>query len=385
VASAFCGLATSIYWLILFRCFQGIGAAMMMAVPLAMITECFPSNELGRALGTYSVSISAGLAIGPSFGGFIASFLGWRLTFLINVPLGIVAILVAQKVIPEMSGEAGEQDFLGAAAAFVSLFSLLMFINRSQEAGINVATGVMLAVAVAAGISFVLRERSTLQPMLDMGLFRNLTFAFGSLSALLNYMAQYVVIFLTPFYLHRVLDLSPNKVGLIMTCFPLAVMIVGPFSGWLSDRIGSRWLSSLGALVCAAATALLSRITPSTTGIDISLSLLLFGIGTGLFQSPNTSAAMGGLPRPHLGVASAVLANVRNVGMVMGVALAGLVLHAYVSDEILDQHHLDPSQASLFVQGLEYAFVAGTLISVCTTFTSLVKKSRTTGNSLAGR
>jgi MFS family permease len=284
-----------------------------------------------------------------------------------------------------MSGEAGEQDFLGAAAAFVFLFSLLMFINRSQEAGINVATGVMLALAVAAGIGFFLRERSTLQPMLDMGLFHNLTFAFGSLSALLNYMAQYVVIFLTPFYLHRVLDLSPNKVGLIMTCFPLAVMIVGPFSGWLSDRIGSRWLSSLGALICAAATALLSKMHVSATGIDISLSLLLFGIGTGLFQSPNTSAAMGGLPRPHLGVASAVLANVRNVGMVMGVALAGLVLHAYVSDEILDQHHLDPSQAWLFMQGLAHAFAAGALISVCTAVTSLVKKSKSTGNSLAAQ
>ncbi len=131
-ASALCGLATSMYWLIVFRCLQGIGAAMIMAGPLALITACFPPNELGRALGTYSISISAGLAIGPSFGGFIASALGWRFTFLINIPVGILALFVAYKIIPDLEGERSGHDIPGALAAFVFLFFLLLFINRSQ-------------------------------------------------------------------------------------------------------------------------------------------------------------------------------------------------------------------------------------------------------------
>ncbi len=132
-ASGLCGLSQSIYELIVFRALQALGAAMLMAVPLAMITACFPPNELGRALGTFSVSIAAGLAIGPSFGGFVASLLGWRFTFLINVPIGIAAFIIIHRVIPEIKGQSGKYDFLGAATAFGFLFCLLLFINRASE------------------------------------------------------------------------------------------------------------------------------------------------------------------------------------------------------------------------------------------------------------
>jgi len=379
-ASALCGLATSMYWLIVFRCLQGIGAAMIMAVPLALITACFPPNELGRALGTYSISISAGLAIGPSFGGFIASALGWRFTFLINIPVGILALFVAYKIIPDLEGERSGHDIPGALAAFVFLFFLLLFINRSQQGTIDLATEGLLLVALVAGVSFVWREKTARRPMLNLDLFRNMTFTFASISALLNFMAQYVVVFLAPFYLHRVLDLPPGKVGLIMTCFPLAVMAVATPSGRLSDRIGSRLLSCLGSLICALSLYLLSGLPATASTLDVSLRLALFGLGTGIFQSPNTSAAMGGVPRLHLGVASAILANARNVGMVMGIALAGVVLHVYVPDEILGLHHLDPQEAKLFLYGIEMAFGAGAVISVCTAVTSLVKKPRNAGN-----
>ena len=375
-ASGLCGLSPSIYWLITFRALQAVGAAMMMAVPLAIIVATFPLNELGRALGTYSVSIAAGLAIGPSFGGFVASFLGWRFTFLINVPIGIAALLVIQRVIPELKGGSGKHDYLGAVLAFGFLFCLLLFINRAQGSGLNAATTSLLLAALASGIGFVVVERHTADPMLKLSLFSNVSFAFGSLSSLLNFMAQYVVIFLTPFYLHRVLHYEPNTVGLILTCFPLAVIVVGPLSGWLSDRIGSRWLSCLGQLICAAAMVLLSRLPASAGGMDVALRLTLFGIGTGTFQSPNTSAAMSSVPRPRLGVASAVLANVRNIGMVVGISVAGVILHAAVPDEILAKHSLNPAQADLFLHGIETAFLVGAAVSLVAAVTSLIKKQR---------
>ena len=375
-ASGLCGLSPSIYALIVFRTLQAIGAAMMTSVPLAIITACFPVNELGRALGTFSISIAAGLAIGPSFGGFIASLLGWRFTFLINVPIGIAAFIVIHRVIPELKGQPGKYDFLGAAAAFGFLFCLLLFINRAQGSGITAATGTLVLISVASGIGFVLIERYVANPMLKLNLFRNLTFTFASVSSLLNFMAQFVVIFLTPFYLHRVLHYEPNRVGLILTCFPLAVMVFGPLSGWLSDRVGSRWLSCLGQLICASAMLLMSRLPSSASALDVAWRLTLFGAGAGVFQSPNTSAAMGSVPRPHLGVASAVLANMRNIGMVIGIALAGVILHALVPDEILDKHSLNPSEAGFFLHGIESAFLVGAAISVIAAVTALIKQPR---------
>ena len=375
-ASGLCGLSPSIHGLIVFRALQAIGAAMLMAVPLAIITACFPVNELGRALGTFSISIAAGLAIGPSFGGLIASLFGWRFTFLINVPIGIAAFIVVHRVIPELKGKSGKYDFLGAATAFGFLFCLLLFINRTQGLGIAPGTRLLLLGAAASGIGFVLIERHTADPMLNLSLFRNVTFTFASVSSLLNFMAQFVVIFLTPFYLHRVLHYEPNRVGLILTCFPLAVMVVGPLSGWLSDRVGSRWLSCLGQLISASAMLLLSRLPSSAGALDVALRLTLFGVGAGVFQSPNTSAAMGSVPRPHLGVASAVLANMRNIGMVSGIAMAGVILHALVPDEILDKHSLNPSEAGFFLHGIESAFLVGAAISVVAAATALIKPRR---------
>jgi EmrB/QacA subfamily drug resistance transporter len=379
IASGLCGLSPTMQWLVAFRAVQGVGAALMMAVPLALIAACFPPGDLGRALGTYSVSISAGLAIGPSFGGALASWLGWRFTFLINVPIGIAALLVARKALPELKGEPGRNDFLGAALSFVSLSSLLLFINRIQGSGITTANAALLVVFALAGVAFFLVERSLVQPMLDLSLFRNVTFAFASLSALLNYMAQYVVIFLTPFYLHRVLAFPPGRVGIIMTAFPLAVMVVGPLSGWLSDRIGSRLLSCAGSLVCAGAMVLLACLPPPAGALDVALRLTLFGIGTGVFQSPNTSAAMASVPRPHLGVSSAVLSEMRNVGMVMGICLAGLVLHLVVSEEILSRNLLSTSEAGVFMLGIDRALFAGAIVAAIGALTSLIKRSGIAG------
>jgi EmrB/QacA subfamily drug resistance transporter len=373
-ASALCGLSPSIYWLIAFRAIQGVGASLMMAVPLAIITTCFPPAELGRALGTYSVSIAAGLAIGPSFGGALASWFGWRITFLINVPIGMAALFIAQKVLPDAKGAPGRTDFFGAVLSFVCLFSLLLFVNRAQSSGITMATASLLVLFALTGAAFFLVEMRMVQPMLDLCLFKSVTFAFGSISALLNFMAQYVVIFLTPFHLHRVLFFSPAKVGIVMTAFPLAVMVTGPLSGRLSDRIGSRLLSCFGSLVCAAAMLLLAGLPPSADAVDVALRLTLFGIGTGIFQSPNTSASMASVPRPHLGVASAVLSEMRNIGMVMGIGLAGLVLHLFVPEEILTRHLLNASDADVFIWGIDRAFLAGSAAAVVGALTSLIKQ-----------
>ncbi len=376
VASGLCGLSPTIPWLIAFRSIQGLAAGMMMAVPYAIITTSFPPTERGKALGINAISISAGLAIGPSLGGFVTSFLGWRFVFLINIPIGIAGLLWARHIIPELKGQPGSIDVPGAATAFISLFSILFFVNRFQSLGLTYTTVIVLLIAALAGIGFLWTESKVKHPMLNLNLFRNVTFSSANVSAFLNFMSQYVMVFLTPFYLQRVLNYAPSSVGLIMTSFPLAVMVVAPFSGSLSDQMGTRTLACLGATVCALSLFLMSQLPTSASSADIVWRLALFGLGTGIFQSPNNSAVMGSVPKPHLGIASGILATMRNAGMVLGIATGGAVLYAFAPSYILQKAALESSETAAFLSGLKYAYMAGGILSGVAALTSLVRSKR---------
>ncbi len=380
IASAICGLSyflPTIHWLVAFRAIQGLAAGMMMSVSYAIITASFPATERGKGLGINAISVSAGLAIGPSLGGFVTYSLGWPFVFLINVPIGIAGFFWTRRILPELKGQPGKIDIGGAMTSFISLLSFLLFVNYSQGSGLSFATSIMLLVAVLAAISFLWIERRADPPMLNLSLFRNLTFSFANISALLNFMSQYVMVFLTPFYLQRLLNYAPNSVGLTMTSFPLAVIAVAPFSGSLSDRIGTRPLACFGAAMCALALFLMSQLPPSATSLDVTWRLAVFGLGTGIFQSPNNSAVMGSSPRPQLGIASAILSTVRNVGMVFGIATGGAVLYALVSPIILEQPSLVGEEAAEFLFGLRYAYIAGAILTGIAAVTSLVRVRHT--------
>lgn len=373
IASGLCGLAPTIYWLIAFRALQGLGAGMMMAVPYAIVTATFPPQERGRALGINAISISAGLAIGPTLGGLIASLWGWRLAFLINIPVGIAGLLWATKVIPDLKGQPGRVDAGGAITAFVFLFSFLYFINQAQKLGFDVTTGTILAIAIMTGASFFYIETRSPQPVVNLALFKNRTFSLGTLSALLNFVSQYIMVFLTPFYLQRVLHYSPDKIGLIMTCFPLAVMAVAPFSGALSDQVGTRALAAAGAAISALALVTMAFLPVAAPPLAVGWRLALFGFGTGIFQSPNTSAVMGSVPRPYLGIASGVLATARNIGMALGIATGGLILYALVPPTVMGQSSLDALGAVHFLTGLKYAYLSGAGLAALAAVFSLAR------------
>jgi MFS family permease len=229
-----------------------------------------------------------------------------------------------------------------------------------------------LLTAVAAGIAFFRIESKSRQPLLDLNLFRNLTFSFANVSALLNFMAQYVMVFITPFFLQGLLAYPPNRVGLIMTAFPLATMTMAPLSGSLSDRVGSRTPACIGAVICAVALLLMSRLSALSGPADVAWRLALFGIGTGLFQSPNHSAVMGSAPRSQLGVASGILGTMRNVGMVFGVAAGGAVLFAFAPAGIFQTAAIGPVEAGAFSSALGYAYMTGAVMAALSALTSTV-------------
>ena len=216
--------------------------------------------------------------------------------------------------------------------------------------GLNSATLAILGVTILAALGFFYIETHAAQPMLNLELFKNIGFSLALLSALLNFISQYIMVFLTPFYLQRVLHYPADRIGLLMTFFPLAIIAVAPFSGALSDRIGTRVLASLGAAVCALALVAMGFLPTAVGLLAVGWRLALFGLGTGIFQSPNNSAVMGAVPRPYLGTASGILATVRNIGMALGIATGGLVLYTCVTPAIMAKSSLDVQETLSFLR-----------------------------------
>ena len=372
-ASALCGLAPTIGALILFRALQGVAAATLMSVPLAILTRAFPPDERGRALGLYAITISVGLALGPSLGGLLAASFGWRSAFFINLPVGAAAALLAWRRLPDLKGAGGRMDFAGASLAFAGLASFLLFVTRVQQEGFSAAAWSLLALALSSASGFLWVEGRRSEPMVDLRIFATLPLTFGALAALLNFMSQYVVVFATPFMLQRVLHEGTARVGLVMTAFPLAVLCVAPFAGALSDRIGTAGPALAGCSLCCAACAGLALTAGASSPVRLMGWLALFGVGTGMFQSPNNSAVMGSAPRKDLGVVSSLLGTMRTVGMVLGVAAAGAVLYASVSPSVLLLPEVRGEEALAFLRGIRWSYAAGAIFAAAAALLSLVR------------
>jgi EmrB/QacA subfamily drug resistance transporter len=375
LTSILCGLSQSIWMLIAFRALQGLAAGMMMSVGYAIVTTAFPPQERGKAMGIYAISIAVGLGLGPTLGGLIAQNLSWRFVFFINVPIGITAVFWGYRIIPQSIRKAGQRlDIWGAAAAFVMLISVLLYANQGEDWGWTAPVSLgLLGVTLVSGALFIWVERRSPQPMLNLSLFANRVFAFANLSALLNFVATYAVVFLTPFYLRIVLHYDVLKIGLVMAASPVATLVVAPFSGAISDRVGSRPLAVCGLCLSAAALVLLSRLQADSGAFDVAWRLAVAGMGAGLFQSPNNSAVMGSVPMPYLGIASGTLAAMRNVGMVLGIAVAGAVLYTCAPVT----HSMQPgtfgeAETHEFLCGLRWAYIAGAGIAGAGAITSLL-------------
>ena len=379
ITSILCGVSQSIWMLIAFRALQGLAAGMMMSVGYAIITSAFPPQERGKALGIYAISIAVGLGLGPTLGGLIAQNLSWRYVFFINVPIGITAVFWGYRIIPRSVRKAGQRlDIWGAATAFMFLTSLLLYANRGEGWGwLAPASVALLATALASGAAFIWVEKRSAQPMLNLSLFSNRVFAFANVSALLNFVATYSVVFLTPFYLSIVLGYDVLNIGLVMAASPLATLVVAPLSGAISDRIGTRPLAFSGMCLSAVGLILLSRLHAGSDWFDVAWRLVIAGAGAGLFGSPNNRAVMGSVPVVNLGIASGILAAMRNVGMVLGIAVAGAVLYncAPVTHS-MQTGAFGETEIQEFLCGLRWAYIVGAGIAGVGALTSLVAGGR---------
>jgi len=371
ISSALCGLAPVVGAIIVFRALQALGGAMLLANSPAILTKNFPPTQRGQALGLQATMTYLGLTVGPSLGGWLTSQFGWRAVFYINVPVGLLALWLSQGYIPrdEAGDHAGERfDLAGALAFMAGLVALLLGLNQGEEWGWTSAPILgALTVSVALLGVFIAIETRVAHPMLDLSLFRVRLFSASTASAVFNYICLYTVLFLLPFYLIQGRGLDTAQAGIILTAQPVVMAIAAPISGTLSDRIGARLLSTLGMAVMAVGLFLLSRLAPSSPLIQVATGLAIVGLGTGMFVSPNTSALLGAAPLNRRGIASGILATARNVGMVLGVGLAGAIFTTVQS------HGQAMGSLTATFDGISMGFLVAAGVAVIGALTSAVR------------
>ncbi len=327
LGSGLCGLSPSVYWLVGFRVVQAIGAAMVMALGTAIVTEAFPPHERGKALGIVGGIVSLGIMIGPTLGGLIIQSISWHWIFYVNLPAGLLGIMMVLRYVPSYRPTSSQKfDFAGALMLFISLLCLLLALTLGQERGFG--SPPVLALLAGFGLSlalFVIFELHSRDPMIDLRLFRNRYFSISLGTAVLTFIASAGTVLLMPFYLENVLGYDTRQVGLMLVVVPVMLGISAPISGALSDRVGTRPISTAGLAILLLGYLAVSTLSIETTILGYILRFVPVGLGVGIFQSPNNSAIMGTAPRERLGIVSGMLALSRTLGQTIGIAILGAI------------------------------------------------------------
>jgi EmrB/QacA subfamily drug resistance transporter len=327
VGSAICGAAPSLGLLIAARALQGVGGALILSTSVAILSNAVPATQRGHALGWGALSIALGASAGPTIGGFLTTLGTWRWIFCINVPIGLLAILGTVWLIPPTLRRSAQKfDVQGALLLAIALAALTLGLSFGQEWGWTSARVLgALAIGVASLAAGAFVEARSTHPIIDLRLFRNRVFTSAVASLLCSMLALFAIGFLFPFYFEELRGFPPERTGLLLTPFPLAMAIVAPGAGALSDRIGSRLLAPLALAITAGALLLLTRLDATSPMSEIWWRLALAGVGLGLFQSPNTRSLMTAAPESQQGMASGVFATARITGQALSVAVAGAV------------------------------------------------------------
>jgi EmrB/QacA subfamily drug resistance transporter len=334
VGSALCGLAPTLPALVGFRVLQAVGAAMLQANSVAIIVLALPREKLGRGIGIQGAAQALGLALGPTIGGLLIGLGGWRLIFLVNVPVGIAGMVMARYLVPRSRDLQARApfDWTGLALFVPAVGAVLSAVSFGNALGWASPAVVGLFAAAAALVAcFVLRERRAPSPMLDLSLFRRVPFTAGIASGLLSYLVLFGTLFVVPFYLERGLGLGPARSGLLLGVMPVALGVTALLAGRLAERLGARPLTVAGMAVTAASMGALVAVHGSPATIAVELAVL--GVGLGLFTPPNNAAIMGAVRRQQSGLASGVLNTTRGLGTAMGLAFTSLVFGAVAGSE----------------------------------------------------
>ena len=372
LASLACGLAPSAGFLIGARLVQGAGAALMNPASLSIITATFPPRQRGTAIGIWAGVSALALAIGPLAGGLIVDNINWNWIFFVNVPVGVLGVVASRIFITESRDTSREQsiDLPGLVTSALALFALTYGLIEGNQRGWTSAeiVGLFVAAAVLFALFVIVESRQRLA-MLDLSLFKNGAFTGANIVALLVSLGMFGVFFYVSLYVQNVLGYTPTQAGAIFLPMTLLIILLAPFAGRASDRVGSRWLMGGGMALLGVSLLLYQRMGVHSGFWTLLPALVIGGAGMAITMSPMTSAAMGAVPPDKAGVGSGVLNSFRQVGGALGIAIMGAIVASYVHTPVASllgkQEFVNGLHAALLVSaGIAFAaaFVAVLLV-----------------------
>lgn len=367
LGSVLCAVSISTLMLLFARVIQGIGASMVFGTGMALVTSAFSPQKRGRAIGIIVSSVYLGLSVAPVLGGILTQYLGWRSIFYITVPVGFFIIIATRIFIKaEWADAKGEKFDYAGSAIYMIFMSILMY-------GFTKLPDPLAIVFTFTGfvglVWFVRVELRTLFPVLNIQLFKsNKVFAYSNLAALINYAATFAITFLLSLYLQYIKDFTPRDAGLLLVTQPLVMTIFASFSGRLSDRYNANILSSIGMAIVVIGLLFLTLINISTTNVYLIVSLVILGMGFGIFSSPNTNSIMSSVEKKYLGIASATVSTMRLTGQMVSMGIATLIMNLFIGKaSITPYNHLQ------FVNSIQVAFILFAVLCTLGVFASLAR------------
>ncbi|EOT28483.1 drug resistance transporter, EmrB/QacA family protein [Enterococcus sp. DIV2402] len=365
IGSLLCGFNHSLSFLLFARVVQAIGASMTMATNSGIITEVFPMNERGRALGSIGAFVSLGSIAGPGLGGLILSQFSWPYIFWINVPVGIITMIAGTKFLPkDITMTKKKIDKLGflSFASFIVTFFGAVFIGQ-EEGFLHIVPVTLFILALISFVLFILIEKKVKIPLIAFSIFKNKIFTLSLISAVIIFSSNFFVNVVIPFYLQKARGLGPSQAGILMMIFPLVMVIGSPLSGYLTDKIGPTKLVLTGLSLLSITQLMYMFMDVQTPLWYYVIATAIMGLGNSLFQSPNNMLVMSSVAKEDLGVASSMNAFARNLGMVIGIALSTTVLYAAMSQKMGEKvtTYLN-ERPDVFVYGMKITFLCSLLL-----------------------
>ena len=369
IGSLFCSIAGNAILLIASRSFQGIGAAMIMSCTPALVVDIFPEAERGKALGMVGAVVASGLTIGPALGGFLLHFFSWRAIFYINIPIGLLTAAAASFLLKGGSADITRKESFDWAGALLLAFCFgpfLVAVTHGYNWGYtSIPIILLLCISIMSIMGLIVVESRVTHPIIETSLLTVRLFTLPVLAAILLFASLFTLVFLMPFYLIYPCGFSVDKAGYILVTLFVFLFFVSPVSGAISDRIGSRLLCTIGMIVLAYSLFSIAEVSPAFSSFPIIWRLALAGIGTAIFLPPNSSAAMSAVPPKRRGIAAATVATARNLGMVLGVAIAGAIFNSafHTLSGGLSLKVYSPQLEAVFMEAFHYAMLAGGVLA----------------------
>lgn len=336
IGSLLCGLTSSLPLLVTARIIQAVGASATMATNQGIITHVFPDNERGRALGVLGTFVALGSMAGPPIGGIIVSAISWKYIFLINIPIGIIVFILTLKIFPKAHTTSDEKlDIKGALLFIAATVSLFGALGQGQVKGYdNIFIISAFVISFITFVLFIILEHKISMPILQLSIFKNSLFSISIICAFISFIAISASNIILPFYFQDTLKFSPAASGILMMVSPIVLSVVAPFSGYMSDKIGSEILTLFGLSFTSLGLFFLSSLNERSSVLLIVAYIAIMTLGNGMFQSPNNSLVMSTVSRDKLGIAGSVNALIRNLGFVLGTSLSTLLLYNRMSYKI---------------------------------------------------